>query len=99
MAIETVSITDLYTLRDKLDKALAQVERRQLTLNPSIVAEVDTALKALSPDVINVVGTGDALNKVVATSGVKVTAPVTGTGTTGVTFTISNGAVTGIALS
>jgi hypothetical protein len=98
MSIATATVDQLYNAKGKARSAELALEAYALVENPGTVAAADAAggaaIAALAAAGISGSGT-----VVAVTSGVKVTATVTGSGTTGVTFTISNGIVTGIVLS
>lgn len=95
-SITTANINQRYEISGSLINAHLAVERLNLVSDagqgPATDAAVAKALDALA-------GFTAAGTSTVVKTGVKVTAPVTGLGTTGVTFTIANGVVTGIVLS
>ena len=95
-SITTADINKRYAVSGNLINAHLAVERLNLVSDAGQGALTDAAIaKALD----SLAGFTAAGTSTVVKTGVKVTAPITGSGTSGVTFTIANGVVTGIVLS
>lgn len=95
-SIITANINKRYSISGNLVNAHLAVERLNLVSDPGNGPAADAAIAKVLADVAGYTSGGTTT---VVVSGTKITAPVTGTGTSGVTLTIVNGVVTAIVLS
>lgn len=96
----STTIAVLTDLQAALIKATKALDGELLVKNPAtgLLADLNSKIADLT-SAIAATGALSSGTKSIITTAVKITAPVTGSGTTGVTPTIVNGVVTGLVLS
>lgn len=95
-SVTTATIDKKYEISKVVHMAHLAMEKLNLVSNSTMGPQADAAIGAAIAALQGFIAAGTSS---VITTAVKITAPVTGTGTTGVTPTIVNGVVTALVLS
>lgn len=95
-SITTATIDKKYSVSAAVHMAHLAMEKLNLVSNSTMGPQADAAIGAAIAALQGFVNAGTST---VITTATKITAPVTGSGTTGVTPTIVNGVVTALVLS